>query len=294
VPAFTEKTQCIVARLGNPTPIHVGQIHDQLGNSSHHMIVYRVNDTTEQLTPFACRPFAETLSPGQSNPLLISQKKDDLLTLPSGVGFTLEANQMIRLEMHYINASNQTVSLVSSSTMVTVPDSQFQNEASFLFIGDTNFMIPPGASYTLGPKFFRVPQAYANANFFAMTGHEHQWGTNVQVWTAMGTTDPGTARYQVPGWTWSEPKTVTFDPPFQLPPGAGFSFQCDWHNGSANPVGFGESATDEMCFFWAYYYPSQGAAVCFHDESNGTPTDACCPGNQQLCAQLASREQAGD
>ena len=29
---------------------------------------------------------------------------------------------------------------------------------------------------------------------------------------------------------------------------------------------FGESATQEMCFFWTYYYPSQGSYLCVHSD----------------------------
>jgi len=31
-----------------------------------------------------------------------------------------------------------------------------------------------------------------------------------------------------------------------------------------------------MCFFWAYYYPSQGSHVCFHTNQFGN-VDVCCP-----------------
>ena len=40
-----------------------------------------------------------------------------------------------------------------------------------------------------------------------------------------------------------------------------------------------------MCFFWAYYYPSHGAEVCFHTEKFGGSIDACCPGSA-LCSYL--------
>ena len=69
------------------------------------MIVYRVNDTVEQPTPFDCQPFTDTLDPNKGAPLMITQKKDELLTLPAGVAYTLQPNQMMRLEMHYINAT---------------------------------------------------------------------------------------------------------------------------------------------------------------------------------------------
>src|SRR6185312_14695837 len=86
VPAGTEATQCIVRRLGNPTPLHVGTVHNMLGEASHHMVVYRVNDTDEQTTPFACQPFQDTVL-GNGSPIVISQKADDLLTMPPGVAY---------------------------------------------------------------------------------------------------------------------------------------------------------------------------------------------------------------
>src|SRR5262249_6354308 len=82
VPAGVEHTQCIVNRLGNPMPLHVGTVHNTLGEASHHMVVYRVADTVEQPTPFDCEPFRDTLRPGVGSPVMITQRKDDRLQLP--------------------------------------------------------------------------------------------------------------------------------------------------------------------------------------------------------------------
>src|SRR5439155_21116004 len=119
VPAGTEKTQCVVMRLGNTDKVHIGQIHNTLGASSHHMIVYRVNETVEQRTPFDCAPFVDTLDPTKGAPLMITQKKDELLDLPSGVAYSLEPNQMVRLELHYINATAAPVKLTATTEMIT-------------------------------------------------------------------------------------------------------------------------------------------------------------------------------
>ncbi len=272
VPSGTENTQCIVRRLGNPAPLHVGTVHNLLGDASHHMIVYKVADTDEQPTPFACQPFQDTVL-GNGSPLVISQKKDDTLQMPDGVAYTLDANQMIRIEMHYINATPDDVTLTSTTTMTEVTN--YVNEASFFLFGDMDINVPAMSDATLGPVFLAVDPQYAGANFFAITAHEHQLGTNVQVALATGASDPGTMVYDVPNWVWSDPATVHHDPPFNVPSGGGFRFTCQWHNPGTTAVKFGESATDEMCFFWAYYYPSQGSHVCVHSDANGTPTDHC-------------------
>ena len=84
--------------------------------------------------------------------------------------------------------------------------------------------------------------------------------------TATGKTALVDSVYDVPGWLWSEPATVDHAPPFKLPANGGFTFTCNWDNTTTDTVKFGESANDEMCFFWAYYYPSQGDEVCFHTD----------------------------
>jgi hypothetical protein len=279
-----EDTQCVVMRLGNPKSLHVGAIHNALGDASHHLIVYRVNDTEEKRTPFSCNPFTDTLDPARGSTLMVTQKHDDLLTLPAGVAFSLDENQMIRLEMHFINASSTDKTVSATTTFTPISDDDFRDEAGFLFIGNPDIKLPPKSQTTLGPTFFELPSDLSGVKFFAMTGHEHQLGTNVQVASAANASDPGTMIYDVPGWTWSEPKTEAFASPLTIPDGGGFKFTCSWNNTSDKQIGFGESATDEMCFFWAYYYPSQGSRVCFHTSrlGGGAGGDLCCPGDA-LC-----------
>jgi hypothetical protein len=279
----TENTQCVIKRLGNADKLHVGSFHNVLGDASHHLIVYRVNDTEERTTPFDCQPFTDTLDPEKGSTLMITQKKDETLTLPKGVAYTLDANQMIRLEMHFLNATPTPKTVTASSTMIPIPDAEFQFEADFLFIGTPDISLPPNQATTVGPVFFKLPDVYSDAKFFAITGHEHHFGTNVTVSTAASQTAVATPVYDVPDWQWDEPKTVFQDPPFTVPAGGGFKFSCEYNNTSPDTVTFGESANAEMCFFWAYYYPSHGAKVCLHTARGGSPVDFCCPGST-LCS----------
>jgi len=63
--------------------------------------------------------------------------------------------------------------------------------------------------------------------------------------------------------------------------GPGFNFTCTWDNTTSTDVNFGESATNEMCFFWAYYYPSKGAQVCV---KAGNLVSGCCPNDPTICS----------
>jgi hypothetical protein len=281
VDSTDESTRCVTRRLGNDAPLHIGSIHNVLGATSHHLIVYRVADETEVLEPVPCDPFTDALDPAKGSPLMITQKQEETLELPEGVAFTLEANQMVRLEMHYLNATDETQTVTATSTFIQLPDAEFEHEADFLFIGNPDIDLGPGES-TLGPSYFPVPAELDGKNVFAITGHEHQWGTGVTVATAEGPGDPDTTVYAPENFSWSEPETVYHDPPFVIPPGGGFRFTCEYDNQSGGNVGFGESTEDEMCFFWAYYYPSVGGGrVCIHTEQAGGQ-DLCCPGNA-LC-----------
>ncbi|MGC4079541.1 MAG: hypothetical protein QM702_21370 [Rubrivivax sp.] len=290
VPGGQEHAKCVVKRLGNTSAMHVGSIHNVLSAGSHHLVLYRVNDTEEQTTPFDCQPFTDTLNPTKGSTLMISQKADDALVLPDGVAYTLAPNQMVRIEVHYINPGSTPKTITASSTFIPVEDSKFKYEADFLFVGTPDIDLPAKSKKDVGPVFLALPSEYKDVNFFAITGHEHQYGTNVVVSTATDKSDPGTSVYDVPNWLWSEPATVQSSPPFKVPAGGGFKLSCSYNNYSDQPVGFGESANAEMCFFWAYYYPSIGSAkVCIHTDKIPGGADACCPGQNLVCNYLKGK-----
>ncbi|MGB5701584.1 MAG: hypothetical protein WBM48_02090, partial [Polyangiales bacterium] len=259
VAATTESTQCVMKRLGNTEPISVHEIHNVLGATSHHFIVYRVNDTVERPEPYPCSPFTDTLN---DPPLIITQRSDDRLTLPDGVAYTIPPNQMLRLELHYINPGVAPQMAEATSTFMRMPTEDVENEADIMFLGDTNISIPPMSEATLGPTFLQLPSRFNGVSYFAITGHEHQWGTDVYVEVTEDAGTPGTPVYDIPLFHWDEPETVTYEPPFTVPDGGGFKLTCEWNNLSDQRVSFGTSVDDEMCFIWAYYFPSRGPLVC--------------------------------
>ncbi|MEO8707168.1 MAG: hypothetical protein ABI867_44485 [Kofleriaceae bacterium] len=285
-----ENTQCIQVRLTNAAAIKVHQMHNVLGPGSHHLIVYRDDMTTEeQTTPFNCQPFTGALNPsGMVAPMMITQRSDDPLYLPEGVAYTMNPNQMMRVEMHFINATDNPIEATATVELYAAPEGSIHDEANILFIGSPDINIPAGGTATVD-QFFTPKRAQldlAGAKFFAITGHTHQLGTEMTVDTA--TTNSGTDKVSVYApamFEWDEPATQTHKPEFTIPEGnqAGFQFKCVYNNPDGPRVGFGESANDEMCFFWAYYYPSQGAHVCFHTQQLGG-LDVCCPdAGPQLC-----------
>ena len=293
VAAHVENTQCVILKLGNPSEIKVHQMHNVLGPGSHHVIVYKDDmDTVEKTTPFDCQPFTGALNTtGMVAPMMITQRTDDPLTLPDGVAYTLKANQMIRLEMHYINSGDDPITAMATSEFYGADPATIHNEANILFIGTADVSLPPNAMTTVN-EFFTPTRASLNldnAKFFAITGHTHKLGVDMQVSLAATNGGPKTPIYAPQPFQWSEPTTAVFQPnEFQVPSGGGFDFTCKYYNNTAATVKFGESANNEMCFFWAYYYPSQGAHVCFHSAQYGN-IDICCPDAGSICNQVSSQ-----
>ena len=190
---------------------------------------------------------------------MISQVREETLELPEGVVLRLEANQMIRVEAHFLNYFPEDITARGDVEFITQSDGTYDHLADFLFYGSSAISVPPGESSS---SWFHL-DAPNGAKIFALTGHTHQWGTNVEVGISPNQSTAGTSVY--PGDTpfqWDEAPIVQFSPPVEIAPGDGFRFRCSWNNTSGQFVSFGESAEQEMCFFWAYYYPSQGYRVC--------------------------------
>jgi len=259
MPPGQETTKCVVKRLGNASKVLIDRIQTTLGRGSHHFIVYRSPDTVEKTTPFTCAPFSQTLG-GSTVPLMISQTRQETLELPDGVAFELEANQMIRLEAHYLNYFPEVIDTSATVTFNVAPTTDTVL-ADFMFYGNTNVYIPAGQAVTTPWKYYSVP---SGAKVFGLTGHTHALGTNVEIQRSSNQSTAGQGVYPPSDapFEWAEAPVAQFSPPLEFG-GDGFRFRCSWMNTTAQDVSFGESATQEMCFFWAYYYPSQGFILKF-------------------------------
>jgi hypothetical protein len=273
-----EGTRCAVLDLGNATEVKISKISTD--STSHHLVVYVLDDTSTPVSePTICEPFAKALAPGAgASPLMIAQKPVDSIQLPEGVAYTFQPNQKIMLELHFFNGTDAPQIATATTTFHVGTPELIRHEASFLFIGTPDLELPPGAETTI-EAFFTPPESLYGIEYYAITGHTHALGTDVQVQTSAARESERTSVYSPATFLWNEPETQRHDPPFKVPDGGGFHLQCVYQNTTTETVEWGESATAEMCFFWAYYYPSQGARLCVHSTLVGGPDgiDVCCP-----------------
>jgi hypothetical protein len=253
VPPGTEGTKCVKVRLANDSDIKVGRVHNQLFGQSHHFVVSSVTDPTaeeEGLTD--CPPFR---APFTGAPLTITQKHDEEITLPDGVGYPLDAHQLMHLELHYINTTDKTVDIRAESELFPSESSGEIQEAGFMIVGSMDISIPPRSTLSTGDVYLAAPEALDGVKYYAVTGHTHRFGKSVSISTAPDHDGDGTPIYELTNFDWSAPEVKYFDPPIQVPSGGGFRFNCGWDNPTDETIVYGESALTEMCFFWTYYYP---------------------------------------
>jgi hypothetical protein len=257
VAAGQELTVCIVKPLTNPADMWITDMHVNLAPGSHHLIIYTTTEA-ENLTPTPCNPF-QGIAVGAAAPVILVNKEQVDWTFPQGVGLLLKANQMVRIEAHYINVTQNALQGMGTVDIHGIPTAGAppMQRADSLFWGTMNIDIPPGGTFSTGPHF---QAGTAGTHFFSITTHQHRLGTGIKVWESAQSGDMGT---QIADDTdWANPSWKLLAPQYDFNGTNGLTFQCDWTNTTNQTVTFGESALQEMCFVGGFYYPSQGFQVC--------------------------------
>jgi len=255
VPAGAEDTICAQVRIDNPKPVNIVGVHNVLSPASHHFIVTKLTDAGADVAPNSpCMGFAGAV---RGAPFAITQKHDDLIELPAGVSYTVGARQLMHLELHYLNVTDGPLDIVAETELVVAATDAKLEEATVILIGTGDIALAPGTKTTTGAKFTKMPAEMNGVRFFALTGHTHRFGTNVTVSSASSAGSIVAPLYPSRPFVWDAPEMKRLEPAVVLPSGGGFSFTCEWDNPTEQVIGFGESALQEMCFFWAYYYPKK-------------------------------------
>ena len=270
VPAGQETTQCIVMRMPTTAPVDVVAIETTLAAGSHHLIVYRSTATQEALTPAPCSSF-QGVEMGEP-PIFIAESPHSVLTMPTGVAYHFPAGQMVRIEAHYLNATTQDI-MGMGTVLFTAGASGNYQPADIMMCGNVPSLYTPGVvpgASTLPPGFYGGGSDvdFTKLKIFGVTSHEHQLGTDVKIWKSTGKTNPNTSTPLYDNPSWDNPPLLNFGDQnlISFGPGEGLEWQCSYNNPGTNTVQFGPSAQkNEMCFIWAYYFPSVGRFIAQND-----------------------------
>jgi hypothetical protein len=238
-------------------PVNIVKIHNTLTPASHHFIVTALSDPSAPEQPLqACKAFRGALA---GAPLTITQKHDDTVETPQGIGYRFAANQVMHLELHYLNTGDKVLDVKGQSELFAAEPGAMIQEGSVLLVGTTDISVPAHTMKSNTPKYLALPAAFAGVKFYAITGHTHRYGTNVTVSSATAAKQAQDMLYAPEHFDWEAPAMLSLTPHASIPDGGGFLLQCTWNNTGDSDVKFGESANAEMCFFWGYYYPRKDA-----------------------------------
>jgi hypothetical protein len=195
-------------------------------------------------TPTDCSAFGVS-----GDTLFIAEKPDAALRYPDGSGLAIGADQLIGLEIHFINYfADEDIEIEGTVTLDLAPPDAQLREVGLIFTGDLGLFLPPLETTTV-QSFHTVPPG---AEIFAVTSHTHQLGTYAAIHRARGVDDPD-AELLHEALLWSEPPLDVFDPPLVLAADEGLALTCEYFNTTEQAVTFGTGFFDEMCFLWAHY-----------------------------------------
>jgi len=215
----------------------VSAFESHMTEGSHHLLLFYEDGATDSALEdcsgleFAPTPYS-------------TQLPDDALTYPDGVSALVPAAKGFRLQSHYLNPTNETITAHVEVTLHTVDPGVETQHAGVLFVVEPNFVIAPHSTQTVTHDC-SIP---FDMNLLKAASHMHKHGTGFVATVSDETLYETT--------TWSDPVPVVFDPPKAVAGGSPLHFECDFQNDSDSPLVFGESAaTNEMCIFVSAFYP---------------------------------------
>jgi hypothetical protein len=224
---------------------------------SHHMFAFRLSPSDPTTTSFGPNNTPGNVGDCPAGGLEFhpffhtSQTPVQDVIYPQGIGRSLKSTDNIRLNVHYINTTNGTLTAALHVTVDYVDASAVDTLAAEVFLNAVGITVPPGVS----TQTFTSTMPY-DIKLLGAGGHMHRRGTHFDAVT-VASADPTSVRHVYSTDTWDEPVSAGFDPPMDLSSGDTIRWSCSYANNTGQTLTFGESAaTNEMCIFGGTYYPA--------------------------------------
>jgi len=242
VDAGEQKTLCVRLDLPSATDLPVVELEQHNAGTVHHFILFRAASAADpSVGPCPSGLFI------QHPPIYPGTRDQGAFAMPDGVAITLPAHQPLILQLHLLNAGDQPVVEEMRINLHSGPAGTYQKAG---VVGGSNFLfqIPPHQKYTATQRCY-----ITNAlKLFALASHSHARTLSFDV-TANLASGP-TAIYH--NEMWSAPAFGHYDPAYDMGAFDWLEFSCTWFNETGSTIKYGETADDEMCMMFGYYYPA--------------------------------------
>jgi hypothetical protein len=179
--------------------------------------------------------------------------------LPAEAGLPEEGTMHYNVQVHYNNVNHLSGQTDRSKIQLCTTDELRPNDADVKLFGTMNFTIPAHASLAVDcttpvtAKEFPTP-----VHVIGSLLHMHKLGTSIS-----DEVDPqgGGAPMLLssdPTWDFNGQSWIASNATMQA--GDTVRTRCAWSNPGDQPVSFGETTEDEMCFDFVMYYPKGAGA----------------------------------
>lgn len=235
---------CATKTITEDTYIHGFRALAPMG--THHTLLL----TTAQGSPDHEEPCGPTISDSM---MFASGVGTDDLVFPEGVAIKIPAGTALYLNLHLFNAGGQTISGTSGTEVLVMDKKDVKHEAEMILPGTGDINLAPNSPGSAqGDCTF--PEA---STIVALWPHMHQFGTEMRV-SLVG--NQGTSVLLDAPYSFAEQKNYPMTPPLLISGGETIHYECSYINTSPNPVSWGTSSNEEMCFLGVYRYPKLAKA----------------------------------
>jgi len=262
-PDLLDTYECWSYRVSLPSKRHAIRFEAVRGNGRfiHHMVLFRDINGDTQDGHFQCYALEKDWVYIRNFPL----NWEDL-ALPPDAGFPIEDGDQIILQMHYYNPDRLTAEGNSSVTLYFAEELR-PYDIGMLTLGSVDFDLEPGLPQVVveaicdtNDLYPFVPEAQpldAPVTMFSAFLHMHHLGS--QIWTDVirnGEVVGGEGSGQLGKNTNWEHRLPEYQPlNFVVQPGDVLKTTCVYDTSDqTDVVSFGQTAEDEMCFNFIYYF----------------------------------------
>jgi len=172
---------------------------------------------------------------------------------PDGDGYRVNDGQEIVARMHYLNASDQPITVAPTYEWFTVDEAKVVHELAPFAWDYSKFEIPAGAEKTVTGDC-KLPGNDHPMHIVTALPHMHKLGLGMDSEFVGGDLD-GYRFLDSAGYNPAEGVLTQYDPAVDLTDATGIKFSCTWKNTLDKTVteGIGDN---EMCIVFGYAWPN--------------------------------------
>jgi hypothetical protein len=238
-----EKTFCVFIDMPNDAELPVVKLEQHNNGKAHHFILFKGTSAHE--------PGSGDCPAGlfvQHPPIYPGTRDQGAFAMPDGVAILLGKRQPLILQIHLLNSTDEpAVEELRMNLWGGSPGVEYK-KAGVVGGSDFDFRIPPHEMYTSTQRCYLTN----GMNLFALTSHSHSRTRSFDIKASLET-GPAAIYHNE---SWSEPEVGHYKPAHAFDAFDWLEFSCTWFNETSEAITYGETADDEMCMMFGYYYPA--------------------------------------